>query len=459
MHRRHMQHYSSKNMFKNLTIKSRLIFFFCFMAVILLGIESVALFGMSKAKDSLKTVYEDRIIALDQLTDIESLILQNRLAIAVSLVTPTPDFISINTAKVEKNIAEITKRWESYMATYLTPEEKVLAAKLADDRNIFITRGLNPAVAALRANEIKKANQIVVEAIRPLYQPIEEGIKALVKLQLTATKQEYEGVQSRYAIIRNLIIAVTIIGLGLTLWLGFLLARAISRPLEDVVRIAKGVAAGNLTQHIEVRSKNEIGQLMEALKEIHDSLVKVVGQARDSETRTRAVLDHADEGIIVINEGGVIEIFNPAAEQIFGYTGNEIIGQNANLLTQEPGQGQHNGSLERHQQLNKLTIPGVRREVVGVRKNGTHFPLGYKASEVYINTKRLVIAITRDLTARKESENALLRAKEDAERISAELTSYIHAIDQHAIVSVADPSGRIIQTNDKFCEISGYQPE
>src|SRR5665647_836552 len=108
-----------KNMIKNLTIKSRLIFFFCFMAVILLGTESVALFGMSKAKDSLKTVYEDRIIALDQLTDIESLILQNRIAITASLlVTATADEISINVAKFEKNEAEINEIWEAYLATY-----------------------------------------------------------------------------------------------------------------------------------------------------------------------------------------------------------------------------------------------------------------------------------------------------------------------------------------------------
>ncbi|MDP3497241.1 MAG: PAS domain S-box protein [Candidatus Nitrotoga sp.] len=445
-----------KIMLKNLTIKSRLILFLCFMAVILLGIESVALFGMSRAKDSLKTVYENRILALDQLTGIESLILQNRLAIAASLVTPTPDEISINTAKIEKNITEIEMIWQAYVATLLIPEEKTLAAKFADDRNKLVTRGLNPAVAALRANEIEKANRIVVETIRPLYQPVGEGIKKLGKLQLTVTKQEYEDVQSRYETIRNIIIATAIIGLGLALWLSFLLVRAISRPLEDVVRIAKGVAAGNLTQQIEVRSKNEVGQLMQALKEIHDNLVKVIDQVRDSEQYVRTVLDNVDKGIIVFNASGVIEIFNPAAEQTFGYRGHEIIGKNASLLTQGPSQCQRDSSFEPHLELNKLTVPGVSREVVGVHKNGTHFPLGYKASEVFINTKRLVIAVTRDLTARKKSENTLLRAKEYAEQMSAELASYIHAIDQHAIVSVADTSGRITHVNDKFCEISGY---
>ncbi len=391
-------------MINTLTIKSRLIVNFCFIAATLLGVESVSLFGMSKARDSLKTVYEDRIIALDQLTDIESLILQNRIAITASLVASTPEEIGINVAKLEKNEAEIDEIWEAYMATYLTPEEKILAAKFADDYKKFVTQSLNPAAAALRANDLKKATRILVEYIRPLYQPVGKGIKTLGKLQLSVTKQEYEEVQSLYDIIRNIIIATAIIGLGLAIWIGFMLVRAISRPLEDVVKIARGVAAGNLTQQIEVSSPNEIGQLMKALKEIHDNLVKVIGQVRDSEARTRAVLDNVDEGIIAINEGGEIEIFNPAAEQVFGYTGNEIIGKNVSLLTRESSRRQHNGTLERRQPLNKPTATGLSKEVVGVRKDGTNFPLAFKTREIRLNMKQLYIVVTRDLTASKQAE-------------------------------------------------------
>ncbi|MEQ1743717.1 MAG: Tar ligand binding domain-containing protein [Candidatus Nitrotoga sp.] len=391
-------------MFKNLTIKSRLIVNFFLVAITLLGIASVSLFGMSKAKDSLKTVYEDRIIALDQLTDIESLILQNRIAITASLVAQTPDEIRMNVAKLEKNLAEIDKIWDAYTATYLTPEEKILVAKFADDRNKFVTQGLGPAAAALRANDLKKTIQIIVEYVRPLYQPVGQGIKALGKLQLSITKQEYEKVQSLYDVIRNIVFATAIIGLGLAIWIGFILVRAISRPLEDVVRIARGVAAGNLTQKIEVRSTNEIGQLMIALKEIHDNLVKVIGQIRDSEARTRAVLDNVDEGIIAINEGGMIEIFNPAAEQIFGYKRNEIVGKNAILLTLGSSQGQQNVSLEQRQLLSKSTAPGLSREAVGVRKDGTNFPLEFKTRDIHFNMGQLHIVVTRDLTARKLAE-------------------------------------------------------
>jgi hypothetical protein len=87
------------------------------MTAMLLGTELVVLFGMSNTNNSLTTVYDDRILTLQQLIDIESLILKSRLAIRGSLITPIPDVISINIAQLEKNEAEISKIWKAYMAT------------------------------------------------------------------------------------------------------------------------------------------------------------------------------------------------------------------------------------------------------------------------------------------------------------------------------------------------------
>jgi methyl-accepting chemotaxis protein len=267
-------------MFKNLTIKTRLIFILAFMSVMLVVGGFLGLGGMAQTEAGLKTVYEDRTIPLGQVGHIEALLLENRLAIAVSLVTPTPAVIADSTAKIENNIAEITKTWDAYMATTLTPEEKILAEKFAADRKAFVVEGLKPAVAALNANEIEVAKQIVVDKIRPLYQPVGEGIAALNGLQLDVAKQEYEQAHSRSVAVRNLAIVATILGLGLLAWIGFTTIRAITRPLNDAVKLARAVAEGDLTQRIEVHSTNEIGQLMQALKEMNENLVRVVGQVR-----------------------------------------------------------------------------------------------------------------------------------------------------------------------------------
>ncbi|MHB1186615.1 methyl-accepting chemotaxis protein [Thiobacillus sp.] len=267
-------------MFKNLSIKTRLIFILAFLSVLLLAIGVIGLIGMSKTEAGLKTVYEDRTIPLGQLADIEALLLKNRIAVTAALADPTPEVIADQTAKVESNIAEISKVWDAYMATYLTPEEKVLAEKFAVDRKAFVVEGLKPAVAALRANEIDAAKQITVDKIRPLYEPVGEGIEALAKLQLDVAKQEYVLAESRSANSRNIALAAIAIGLGLAAWLGFALIRAITRPLDAAVKLARAVAEGDLTQRIDVQSKDEIGQLMQALKDMTDNLATIVSQVR-----------------------------------------------------------------------------------------------------------------------------------------------------------------------------------
>ena len=142
------------------------------------------------------------------------------------------------------------------------------------------SKGLQPTLAALRANDIDAAKQIVVDKILPLYQPVGEGIDALGKLQLDVAKQEFEHAHSRSANSRNLTFAAIAIGLGLAAWLGFLLIRAITRPLDAAVKLARAVAEGDLTQRIEVHSTDETGQLMQALKDMNESLVRMVGQVR-----------------------------------------------------------------------------------------------------------------------------------------------------------------------------------
>ncbi|CAG9931787.1 SulP family inorganic anion transporter [Candidatus Nitrotoga arctica] len=139
--------------------------------------------GMSKTEQGLKVAQQDRTIPLEQVAHIEVLLLENRLAVASTLVTPTPEVISHNTAQVEENIAEIEKTWDAYMANHLTPAERTLAEKFAANRNRFVNEALKPAVVALRADDVREANNIVVRKIRPLYHSVGEDIHALVKLQ------------------------------------------------------------------------------------------------------------------------------------------------------------------------------------------------------------------------------------------------------------------------------------
>ena len=225
-------------MLKNLTIKSRLIFILSFLVAFLLGVQMLGLFAMSSAIDGLKTVYQDRVIPLKQVGRIEALLLHNRVALTAALLTPTPSIIEKNTATIESNIDEITRAWITYTKTYLTPEENRLAADFADHHREFVIEGMNPAVAALRANEIKEGTRILVEKVRPLYRPVDDGIHKLLALQLDETRREYDQEQERYWTIRNIFLASILVVLLLALLFSHLFSSAIFRPLEGVVKIA-----------------------------------------------------------------------------------------------------------------------------------------------------------------------------------------------------------------------------
>ncbi len=283
-------------MFKNLTIKARLIFVIGFMSLLLAGIGMLGMFGMFKANENMNNIYEMHAVGLSQISDIRALMLRNRLAITAALATPAPEVIAMKTGEIEKNIAEITRVWEAYALTgagagaegvaradahVWDPEEKRLADKFAESRKKFVAEGLQPAVAALRARNLKEAERIAEKA-HALYQPAGEGIRALDNAQLDGARKEYAIAKNRYETLRNISIASILLGVGLAVWIGFLLIRAIVRPINQAVAIADAVAAGDLTSKIEVATKDEISHLMHALKDMNDNLSGLVGNVRAS---------------------------------------------------------------------------------------------------------------------------------------------------------------------------------
>jgi PAS domain S-box-containing protein len=417
-------------MFKNLTIRSRLIFILSFLVIFLLGIEMLGLFGMSNAIGGLKTVYHDRAIPLKQVADIESLLLQNHLAITSALMMPTPEVIQSRTAAVDKDLEEMSQLWQAYMSTYLTPEEKALATQFAEDRDKFIAQGVKAAVAALRANEIGEAYRILVEKIRPLYKPVDISLKALFKLQLDEISHEYTREQNRFETIRTMLIASIAIALMLAALIGVMLSNAIFRPLENLVDIARHVAAGNLTQEIKVRSRDEIGQLMQALKEMRDSLVDTIGQVRESEAHTRALLNNLIDGVASVNEQGVIRTFNPAGERIFGYTEKEIIGQNIGLLFSGPAPGKswQTDYFKNLPDTQKSKALGMTREAEGLRKDGTTFPMDLAVVEMHDGNHNMFVGIMRDISERKLVEEQKTRLMNDLESANEELKSFAYVV-------------------------------
>ncbi|MES2878726.1 MAG: methyl-accepting chemotaxis protein [Pseudomonadota bacterium] len=264
----------------NLKISTRLIMLIGILSVLLIAIGSLGLFGISSSNEALNSVYEDRTVPMGQIADIQKNMLNNRLAIAGSLLNPIPEEVAKGVAGVEANIAEIEKIWAIYIATKLTPEEEKLAKQFEAARGRFVQEGIRPAVAALRANNIDEAKRLAFEKIRPLFAPVRDGLIALQQLQVNEAKLEYAAAVARYNTIRTVSLVAIVGGVLFAVLFGITLVRGISRSLRQATEAADAVAHGDLSHPIQVQGKDEVAQLLQTLSAMQDSLSRVVNTVR-----------------------------------------------------------------------------------------------------------------------------------------------------------------------------------
>ena len=143
---------------------------------------------------------------------------------------------------------------------------------------------------------------------------------------------------------------------------------------------------------------------------------------RENEQRMRAIVETAVEGIITIDERGIVELFNPAASGIFGYPPEEVIGQNVNMLMPFPYCDQHDAYLANYLRTGQAKIIGFGSEIIGRRKDGSLFPMDLSVGEVRIGERRLFTELVRDISERRQLEQAVAAAAEqERARIAREL--------------------------------------
>ena len=103
---------------------------------------------------------------------------------------------------------------------------------------------------------------------------------------------------------------------------------------------------------------------------------------RKSEERVRSIVESAVDGIVVIDERGTIQAFNPSAERLFGYGLSEVLGRNISMLMPSPDRERHDGYMRHYLETGEQKIIGIGREVTGLRKNGTTFPVHLSVGEM-----------------------------------------------------------------------------
>lgn len=151
-------------------------------------------------------------------------------------------------------------------------------------------------------------------------------------------------------------------------------------PVTDISEISQ------LTQHTQIMSE----KLSESFSDIN--------------VEAKAIIESSVDTIITIDDKGKIEGFNKAAEELFGYARDEVIGENVNILMPEPYKKDHDQYINNYQKGLRSKLSNTRREVTGQRKNATTFPMELTITEIKLHKKIIYVGIISDITERKATE-------------------------------------------------------
>ncbi len=153
----------------------------------------------------------------------------------------------------------------------------------------------------------------------------------------------------------------------------------------------------------------------------------------ESENRMRAIVNTVVDGIIIIDDQGTVENLNPAAARAFGYGPGEVIGRNVEILMPEPYRGERDTYLAGSLQIDQVKAMGIAREMTGVRKDGSSFPVEVAVSEMDVAGRRMFTAVVRDITGRKLAEERQKTLTSELQHRTNNLLTVVQIIANHTL--------------------------
>ena len=222
--------------------------------------------------------------------------------------------------------------------------------------------------------------------------------------------------------------------------------------VSRIILFAKDISQyKNLQEHIQSQNEElkateeELRQSMEEMQATQEAIEKI--QRKLEET-----LEQAVDAVITINSSKIVEYMNQAAEDMFGFSKDEVVGQNVKMLVPMEHRANHDGYVDANMNTGVNKVVGKGRDLEMTRKDGSKFWGNLSLSKVEVDGELQYTAFIKDIT---DSKNK----KEQIEQFQRELETRIAQIDTACLVSETDKKGVITFVNDKFCEVAQYSRE
>ena len=266
------------------TLKFRIASIIAVISIITFIVGFVGMYGMGQSNQGLKTVYEDRTVALEQVSRIDRLLLRNRYTVAEVLLSPSARNDKAAVERLQKDTDELERTWKIYASTYLTPTETQLATTFVAEYQKYKDEIANPMAAKLAADDVEGVKALfALSTVRSV--PIRDTIASLRQLQVEVAKEEYEKATQAY--LRAKIVSSALIagGLVVSILMGYALIRQVYGQLGGepayTVQVVQRIASGDLGGDVALKA-GDSSSLLAAMSQMRGNLVDTVGDIRQS---------------------------------------------------------------------------------------------------------------------------------------------------------------------------------
>ncbi|HMV12292.1 MAG TPA: methyl-accepting chemotaxis protein [Nitrosomonas sp.] len=304
---------------KFITIKHRIVAMVLSSLIGMAIVSGLGLFGASQSNDRLRTVNEDRLVPVKDLSDIRDSMQEMRLqSMRLSYLTDQK-----NVKTYFDQIMQLDKifneKWAKFKATSLTAEETELANHFSKQAEIYM-QARNQFLNMIGNSDFVAARNYLEQETDPKLSQAFLALQNLQALQETIAQSEYSDAGIALKSISSAITIAVLFIACLLIYMGINLIRAVIKPISDISQVIKRVAEGDFSTQLEVRNFEEIGLLTEEIKMMQNRSGFEFNEAKrvaSESLRIKNALDQSNSSIMIADSNGQIIYLNQAAEALF----------------------------------------------------------------------------------------------------------------------------------------------
>lgn len=308
-------------MLSDLKISTRLEIMWLFFLVGLVVVGGAGLYSSAKLNRVMQSIHDDRVMPTLHLNAIQTASRNNALLISMAITYPEDRERYIQ--EIEKNKSLIDYEWGRFTAIHERDvedkaENVILVEIFIEARRRLLEEGINPAIAALRANNLAEAKRIQNENIFLLISPLHEVIGALVNMETKEIVLAHDEGEIFFGKIRLISIFTILFSVILGGAFGFSIIRGVNRAVGELRGVMTRMSgSGDLSERAKVYGKDEIGAVTDQFNALLDNMNNL--------SELKPVLDNLEEGVVFIDQQRHVMAINKAACQLLGQNSDTVI--------------------------------------------------------------------------------------------------------------------------------------